>query len=276
MTIDVEDWFQPATFANTFQRSEWDGLESRVVTATRKILRILEKSEATGTFFVLGWVAERQPELVREIQRAGHEVASHGYWHHCIYDEKPDEFAKDLGKSIDVLEQITGEKVLGYRAPNFSITDWAIDIMVDAGLTYDSSYFPTIGHDRYGKLEEYPVVDAPVFPLKPGFYEIPLSSIRTGGKMIPWSGGGYFRMLPYRLFRQGVKRILRRQGSFNFYLHPWEVDPEQPRVAALPLIGKLRHYNQLTYTEERLTALTRDFRFRSVREFLQEQAIVHP
>ena len=272
MTIDVEDWFHPATFSHLYQRPDWDGLESRVVASTQFLLRALGEKGMVGTFFVLGWVAERHPELVRSIQRGGHEVASHGYGHEIVYKLTPEAFAQDVRKSLDVLQQITGEAVLGYRAPNFSITDWAVDILQEHGLRYDSSYFPTVGHDRYGKLECYPAKNVPVYEIKDGFYEVPLTSLQAGGKLIPWSGGNYFRVMPYPLFRWGMRRILQQRGVFNFYLHPWEVDPGQPREKRLSPIQSLRAYNNLSRIRGRYESLTADFQFTSIKDWLAEQA----
>lgn len=266
LTIDVEDYFHVSAFESIINREDWPAYECRVESNTRLILSILREAGVKATFFILGWVAERFPELVKEIASAGHEIASHGYAHQLIYNQSEDEFRADLKKSIDILEGITGEPVLGYRAPSYSITRkswWALNILVEAGLKYDSSIFP-IHHDRYG------IPDFPRFPhqLKDGFYEFPISTLKIWGMNFPMAGGGYFRLLPYPVTRWAINRINNREGQpVIFYLHPWEFDPDQPRQ---PIGGfsRFRHYVNLDKTEVRFRRLLEDFRFAPVKEVL--------
>jgi polysaccharide deacetylase family protein (PEP-CTERM system associated) len=268
MSIDVEDWFHTRNFLNLISKSEWDALPSRVEESTNLILDILAKHDAKGTFFVLGWVAKKKPALVKRIKAEGHEVASHGFGHDCIYDLKPDEFREDIRISTEILENLVGEKVIGYRAPNFSITDWAIDILREFKFEYDSSWFPTIAHDRYGKLERYKVEDKPIFKLTEDFYEVPMSTLKSFGKNIPWSGGGYFRLYPYSFFKYGIKGILKQSDVYNFYIHPWEFDPQQPRIKELSKSNYFRQYNNLGKTESRFTDMVQRFKFQSIGEYV--------
>jgi polysaccharide deacetylase family protein (PEP-CTERM system associated) len=270
MTVDVEDWFQTENFKQRIPPATWDGQKLRVVNNVNRILDIMDKYNAKGTFFILGWIAERAPEVVKNIESRGHEIASHGYGHDCIYNLTPEDFRKDIQKSIDIISNITGKKLKGYRAPNFSITDWAVDILSDLGFEYDSSYFPVL-HDRYGKLTKFEVEDKPLFKLKENFYEVPLSCIHLFGKNIPWSGGGYFRLIPYPLFKKGLQSILDRDHSFNFYIHPWEFDPGQPRVNDMHKINRFRHYNNIEKTESRFDKMVHDFQFQSIADFIQSQ-----
>lgn len=271
MSIDVEDWFHTRNFLNTIPKSEWDDIPSRVENSTNLILDILGENNGKGTFFVLGWVAERIPHLVKRIQREGHEVASHGYGHDCIYDLTPEEFREDIRISTDILENLTGEKVIGYRAPNFSITDWAIDILKDFNFKYDSSWFPTVMHDRYGKIKEHNIEDKPLFELMDGFYEVPMSCYKVLNKNIPWSGGGYFRLYPHQLFQSGIHGVLKQTGVYNFYIHPWEFDPEQPRVKTLSKSNYFRQYNSLGRTESRYRDMVSNFQFKTIRSFIESQ-----
>ena len=267
MSVDVEDWFQTENFKQRIPLKEWDGQKLRVNKNVNLILDILERNNARGTFFILGWIAERAPEVVKAIQDKGHEIASHGYGHECIYNLSPEAFRQDLLKSKDIIENISGTKLKGYRAPNFSITDWAIDILEEVGFEYDSSYFPVL-HDRYGKFTKFKVENTPLFKLKENFYEVPLSCVHLFGKNLPWSGGGYFRLLPYFIFKKGLKSILSRDHSFNFYIHPWELDPGQPRINDMNKMNRFRHYNNIEKTEGRFASMVHDFEFQSISDFI--------
>ena len=270
MSIDVEDWFQVENLKPVIPRETWDARESRVVRNTTRILDLLQEHGAKATFFVLGWVAERQPELIRRIAGAGHEVASHGYGHDLIYNLSPAEFRADVERGKKLLEDVTGHRVTGYRAPSFSITDWAVAILQELGFEYDSSVFPTVAHDRYGRLTG---VDAgqPILELRPGFHEVCISCLPLGRRGLPWGGGGYFRMLPYKAWRAGVRRILASGSPYMFYLHPWEIDPGQPRVRGLSPINRFRHYLNLARCEDRFAALLRDFPWTTVRSVLEQR-----
>jgi polysaccharide deacetylase family protein (PEP-CTERM system associated) len=265
MSIDVEDYFHVSVFDGVVPRTTWDQLESRVCANTLRLLDMFDEFDVRSTFFILGWVAERYPGLVRDIAWRGHEVASHGYAHRLIYDQTPAAFRHDVRRAKRVIEDACGRPVRGYRAPSYSITPrslWALDILLEEGHEYDASIFP-IRHDRYG---------IPVSGRKPylierqtgALAEVPGSTTRLGPLNLPVAGGGYFRLLPYAWTRWGISRVNRVDGlPAVFYLHPWEIDPDQPRLPASRL-GRLRHYRNLQHTEARLRQLLTDFRFGAV------------
>lgn len=259
LTFDVEDWFQVENFKEYIPFSSWSSKELRVEKNTIELLDVLDagSTPAKATFFVLGWIAEHCPDLVREIHRRGHEVASHGFDHHLCYNQTPDKLRLDLIKSKERLEDITGQEVVGYRAPSFSITDDALRIVREAGYLYDSSFNSYEGHGRYGSLTlpETEKQNQPLHTLSPSFYEIPVSNLKFGKKIIPWGGGGYFRLLPAFLHRIGVKRILKQNGCYTFYMHPWEIDPDQPRVKEAKPFFRFRHYVNLASAKEKLAGL---------------------
>ncbi|HEV8396210.1 MAG TPA: XrtA system polysaccharide deacetylase [Vicinamibacterales bacterium] len=261
MTVDVEDYFHVSVFDKTVPRTDWEGLESRVVTNTERLLDLFDEYAVRSTFFVLGWVAERHPALVRSIAGRGHELASHGYAHRLVYEQTPDAFRDDVRRSKALIEDVSGRPVNGYRAPSFSVTEqslWALDVLLEEGYRYDASIFP-IRHDRYG------IPDAPRWPhtmarSAGSLFEVPGSTVRLGGTNLPVAGGGYFRILPYAWTRWGIGRVNREGQPAVFYLHPWEIDPRQPRLPA-GLLGRFRHYRNLHLTEARLRSLMRDFSF---------------
>ena len=264
LSIDVEDWFQVENLRAAFPRESWDRQDLRVQIGTELILDILAERGVYATFFVLGWVAERRPELIRAIHAAGHEVASHGYNHDLVYELSEAEFREDVSRSKKLLEDITGDSVIGYRAPNFSITQeslWAPEILKDLGFVYDSSIYPTSLHDRYG-LVDY---GEDVFDWPCGLKEVPLAVAKLGDMALPVSGGGYFRLFPYRLTRAGLQSINRRDRQFTFYLHPWELDPQQPRERRAKRSHRFRHYVNLRTTAGKLRRLVNDFQFDSVK-----------
>jgi polysaccharide deacetylase family protein (PEP-CTERM system associated) len=262
MTIDVEDYFQVSAFDDVVPRSAWDGMESRVVRNTHRLLDLFSEEGVTGTFFVLAWVAERHPGLVRAIAARGHEIASHGFGHRLVYDQTPDAFREDVRRARQLLQSIAGVPVLGYRAPSYSITRqslWALDVLIDEGYTYDSSIFP-IRHDRYG-IPDAPRHAHPIVRERGTVIELPPATVRVGSMNLPVAGGGYFRLLPYGWTRWGIDRINRRESRpAIFFLHPWEIDADQPRLPARRL-SRFRHYRNLHRTEGRLRQLVRDFRF---------------
>ena len=268
MSIDVEDWFQVENLKSVVQADSWEDRESRVERNTDRMLQLLDEHEVTCTCFILGWVAERFPELVKRIADAGHEIASHGTNHDLIYSLSHDAFREDVRRSKDTLEQLTGHVVRGYRAPSFSITDWAIDILQELGFTYDSSAFPTVAHDRYGKLEGMNAAE-PVKEIRPGFHEVCVSCLQQGKRGIPWGGGGYFRMFPYALFKHGITKILRTGSPYVFYIHPWEIDPGQPRVRGLKRSHAFRHTVNLKRCEARWNTLLGDFQWTTLADLLQ-------
>lgn len=266
LTIDVEDYFQVSAFSSHIKRADWASQPSRVEANTDRLLALFADKGVLGTFFVLGWIAERFPDLVRRIARQGHEIASHGYSHELVYRQTAGEFRAETARSKHVLEDIIGAPVNGYRAASYSITRdslWALDILAELGFLWDSSIFP-IHHDRYG------IVDAPRWPhtlVTPAGHtltEFPLTTWQIAGVRLPVAGGGYFRLYPYALSRHALRHVNRVDGrSFIFYLHPWEIDPDQPRIAAGPG-ARFRHYVNLRHCETRLARLLDDFRFASV------------
>lgn len=276
MSVDVEDYFHVAALSDAISRDDWDDMNARVGVSTRRLLDLFDDSETKATFFILGWVAERHQDLVREIHERGHEVACHGYSHRMVYDQTPEVFRSETTKSKAILEDLIGEAVLGYRAASYSITArsrWALDILVEAGFRYDSSIFP-VRHDLYG------VPDAPRFPhvlTTDGgqkLVEFPPTTARILGQNLPAAGGGYFRLYPYALSRWLLRRVNEHEGQpAIFYLHPWEVDPDQPRVEA-GWRSRFRHYNNLDKCEARLRRLLSEFRFSRVRDVLQDRGLV--
>ncbi|MCS6920505.1 MAG: DUF3473 domain-containing protein [Elioraea sp.] len=258
LTVDVEDWFQVQAFAEVIPRSLWETLPRRVVANTDRLLDLFAEAGVRATFFVLGWVGERHPDLVRRIAAAGHEVASHGYGHELVHAIGPDRFRADIRRAKAVLEDCAGAPVVGYRAPTFSIgtrrTPWSHAVLAEEGHAYSSSIYP-VRHDLYGEPE------APQSPFRPdpaGVVEVPMSVARLAGRAVPCSGGGWFRLFPYPLFRALLNRAAQ-SGPAVFYTHPWEIDPDQPRVATAPWRSRLRHYTGLARTEARLRRLVRDF-----------------
>jgi len=258
LSIDVEDWFHAENLKGPITREAWERCELRVERNTMRMMEILDACDARATFFVLGWVAEKCPHLVRTIAAAGHEVASHGYGHELVYSLPPREFRSDVLRSKCYLEDLTGKPVRGYRAPCFSITEWAIPILQDAGFEYDSSVVPIVAHHRYGRLNGMHAA-RPIVLLRDSFYEVCISCIRFGRRGLPWGGGGYFRLVPYRLWLQGVRMILRSGMPYVFYIHPWEIDPGQPHVAGLDAVSRFRHRVNLHRCEERFAALVDAF-----------------
>lgn len=269
MSIDVEDWFQVENLKAAIPRESWEAYPLRVGENTRVILDIFDETETKGTFFCLGWVAERRPELIAEIADRGHEVASHGYGHELLYEIGPDRFREDLRRAQKILEDASGQKVIGYRAPSFSITDWALKILEEEGYLYDSSYFPASGHDRYAVLPReyfgYATELAPPFRSQTpeGITELSIPVLELLGRAVPWGGGGYFRLYPPPIFRAGFAAAAGRHGGAVFYLHPWEVDPGQPRVTSIKRSYAFRHYVNLGRTAERLRKLCSSFAFTS-------------
>jgi polysaccharide deacetylase family protein (PEP-CTERM system associated) len=279
LSVDVEDWFHLIGAGLDYQfrvspgtPEVWDDLSPRVESNTRWILDTLDRFDTKATFFILGWVAKKHPEIVREIHRRGHEVASHSYWHKVIQSQTQEQFRADTRMSLEILQDITGEKVQGFRASSASITDWAVEILAEEGLVYDSSLFPVMYHDVYGKLTDtHP--SQPIERLRNGLFEVKFSCLFLAGRGLPWSGGGYFRLLPYPIFRHGVQRILSRQKVFQFYIHPWEIDGAPPRLPNLKPFYSFRRYISIEHTRARFEQLLGDFQFISIaqglRRFLQ-------
>lgn len=262
LSVDVEDWFQVGAFEDVIERDQWGGLDDRVDRNVRQILDLFDAVGAKGTFFTLGWVAQRHAALLREIADRGHEIASHGWDHQRVFRMDPHAFATDIARTRKVLEDASGTGVVGYRAPSFSIdarTPWAHEVLAEAGYAYSSSVAP-ITHDHYG----WP--DAPRFAFKPvagsNFVEIPVTTALFRGKRLAAGGGGFFRVLPYAFSRWAIRQVNHRDcRAAVFYFHPWEIDPGQPRVSGAPLRSRLRHYTNLDRMAGKLEQLFRDFRW---------------
>jgi polysaccharide deacetylase family protein (PEP-CTERM system associated) len=261
MSVDVEDYFQVQAFASIIDRAEWDTIPRRVERNTDRILASFDTAGVKATFFTLGWVAERHPALIRRIVDGGHELASHGHGHQLVHSLTPAQFREDLVRAKGVLESAGGAAVQGYRAPTFSIgpqNPWAYDVLAETGHRYSSSLYP-VKHDLYG------APDAPRFAYRPtaaNLLELPMTTVRLGGRNLPISGGGYFRLMPYTVFRTLLRRFHRAEHQPGmFYFHPWEIDPGQPRVAAAPLRSRFRHGVNLRAMLPRLERLLKDFRW---------------
>ncbi|WP_373476156.1 XrtA system polysaccharide deacetylase [Sphingorhabdus sp.] len=262
LSVDIEDWFQVGAFETVIDRNSWNSRECRVEKNTDNVLALFDDANVKGTFFTLGWVAERYPELIRRIVDAGHEIASHGYGHDRVFNFTPGQFADDLERSRKLIEDAAGVAVTGYRAPSFSIdqrTPWAHEILAEQGYTYSSSVAP-IKHDHYGWAE------APRFAFFPvagsDFLEIPVTTAQFGPKRLAAGGGGFFRLLPYAFSHWAINQVNRRDGRpAVIYFHPWEIDPDQPRVANAPIKSKIRHYTKLGVMAEKLRRLPRDFQW---------------
>ena len=269
LSFDVEDYFQVSAMTATVAASSWESMPRRVVRNTELLLDLLAQRNTRATFFFLGWVADREPHLVRKVVAAGHEVACHGYSHRLVYEQSPQEFREETLRSKALLEDQAQAPVLGYRAASYSITRrslWALDTLVEAGFSYDSSIFP-VRHDRYG------IPDAPRAPhmirREAGqLVEFPPSTAQVPGLRLPVAGGGYFRIFPYAVTRWAVRRVNAEGLPFIFYLHPWEVDPDQPRLPA-GWLSRFRHYTNLQHCEARLRRLLGEFQFAPAREVLE-------
>lgn len=270
LTIDVEDYFHVSGFDHCVARREWDDFPSRVTGNTLRLLDRLAEARVRGTFFVLGWVAERHPALIRAIHAAGHEIGCHSYSHHLIYEQTPATFASDLHLARVVLEDIIGERVTAFRAPSFSIVErslWALDILLEEGFVFDTSIYPTY-HDRYG-LAGTPLHPHCIERAGGSIWEFPPPVWRVMNYPLPIGGGGYFRLYPYGLTRRGLRAINAAGRPFAVYLHPWEFDPDQPRLRP-GMMRAFRHYVGLRRTEKRLVQLLQDFRFGTLSESLGE------
>ncbi len=273
LTFDIEEWFQVENLRNAIPKSDWDFQHSSVVNNTIKILNILKINDIKATFFVLGLVVEKNPEIVKMISQDGHEVASHGYGHDLTYNLDETQLFDDIKKSKEILEQLIGNKVVTYRAPNFSVNERLVKVLYNLGFKYDSSYNPFQLNSRYGKLENPEKTHNSIFKLKDDFFEIPLSTLKIHNQNIPMAGGAYFRIIPFFIFKQLAKMKLEKDGVYNFYLHPWEFEPEQPRIKKIKLNYRLRHYTGLKRTEIKFEKLIKYLRkqncqFYTISEFI--------
>jgi len=277
LSVDVEDWFQVGAFENTIDKASWDGRLHRVERNTDAVLAMFGEAGVRGTFFTLGWIAARYPALIRRIADAGHEVASHGWDHLRVFRMTPKQFADDLNRSRAAIEDAAGQQITGYRAPSFSIdlrTPWAHTVLAEAGYAYSSSVAPVL-HDHYGWPE------APRFAFRPlsdsGLIELPVTTVKIAGRNFAAGGGGFFRLFPYGLSRWAIREVNRKEKRpAVFYFHPWEIDPEQPRVAEAPLKSRLRHYTNLDRMAGKLRKLLRDFEWVRTDQVAAEQAALLP
>ncbi len=276
MTVDVEDYYQVSAFSKNIDKSEWENYPSRVNSNTSRLLDLFDEKNIKATFFVLGWVAEREPNLIKHISDLGHEIACHGYKHDLIYNQTKQVFTEETIKSKLILEDIIGKPVNGYRAASYSITSksiWAMDVLCEAGFTYDSSIFPIV-HDRYG------IPNAKTIPHNfrtdsgNEIVEFPLSTIGFGNKRLPISGGGYFRLFPYWLTQKGLKKVNNKNIPFIFYMHPWEIDIDQPRIKS-SMLSEFRHYQNIDKFESRLNRLIGQFEFSTVKDVLNTSGLLN-
>jgi len=261
LSVDIEDWFQVGAFERTIRREDWDGLTPRVERNSDAVIDLFGRMGAKATFFTLGWVAQRNPALIRRIVDAGHELASHGWDHARVFTMTPAAFRDDLRRTRAVLEDLGGQRVTGYRAPSFSIdarTPWAHEILAEEGYAYSSSVAPVV-HDHYGWPE------APRFAFRPladsALIELPVTTAKLGGRVVAAGGGGFFRLFPYAFSRWAIRQVNGETRPAVFYFHPWEIDPGQPRVADAPFRSKLRHYARLGAMESKLERVIGDFRW---------------
>ncbi len=291
MTIDVEDYFHVSAFESLSPPSTWSERVCRVQKNTEKVLDIMDQHNVKATFFVLGWVAEHYPEVVKNIFSRGHEIASHGYLHQRVALQDRQTYREDIRKAKAILEEIIGTEVIGYRAPSYSITretDWAFDELFEAGYLYDSSIFP-MKHDFYG-IPDWPRFAGYAVKHKGGWLaetgasytgkksmrEIPITTLRIGQRNLPIAGGGYFRLLPYSITQWGLQRINQKEKQpFVFYLHPWEFDPEQPRMKGASIKSRFRHYLNLGKTEKRFQLLLSDFEFSRLADVFSTMSMSH-
>ena len=273
LSVDVEDWFQVGAFETVIDRKDWDGLACRVERNCQQILALFDEAGVKGTFFTLGWIAERYPAMMRQIAGAGHEIASHGWDHARVFTLGRDAFAADIERARKVLEDTTGQRVTGYRAPSFSIdarTPWAHEVLAEQGYVYSSSVAPIV-HDHYGWRE------APRFAFRPvagaDLIEIPVTTAEVAGRRMAAGGGGFFRLLPYAVSRWAIRQVNEREcRPAVFYFHPWEIDPDQPRPPVAPLKSKLRHYTNLDVMAAKLARLVREFRWGRMDEVAASEA----
>jgi polysaccharide deacetylase family protein (PEP-CTERM system associated) len=271
LSVDLEEYFQVSNFEGTIDRGSWEDLPSRVETSTRALLDTFDETGNTATFFVLGWVAERQPALVQEIAARGHEIACHGYGHQLVYDLGPERFREDLRRARGAIEDATGVRPRGYRAPSYSITErslWALDVLAEEGFEYDSSIFP-VRHHRYG-IPDFSRVPVRI-PLADGrsIREFPMTTLAAGPFRLPLAGGAYLRFFPPALFHWGFRRLISAGEPIVLYVHPWELDPGQPRQAVDWKV-RINHYHNLGRTRDRLAALLGEFSFRPLAAVLEE------
>ncbi|MCC2614854.1 DUF3473 domain-containing protein [Aestuariibacter halophilus] len=265
MTVDVEDFFHVSAFDSIIKPEDWKDYQPRVEDNTRRLMDLFARKGVKSTFFVLGWVAERYPQLIKDIHQQGHEIASHGYAHRRASSQTREEFLADVTRSKNHLEDLLGEAVTGYRAPSFSIgydNEWAFEVLKELGFVYSSSTYP-VKHDLYG-TPDWPRF---AYQRKEGITEIPIPTLKIMGRQVPIGGGGYFRLYPYAMTRKLVSRYLNQERQpYSFYFHPWEIDADQPRLTQAPLKSRFRHYINLDKTEAKLARLLDDFNWSTMKD----------
>lgn len=269
-SVDVEDWFCVYNFSKVISYDQWDACELRVVTNTRRILSILNKYNIKATFFILGWVADRCPELTKEIASEGHEIATHGYAHLLVKQLTPQCFEQDLVRSLEAIKKGTDISVKGFRAPSFSVTpekSWIFQILAKHGIRYDSSLFPVVFHPDYANAD----VSLHIHKITDDIIEFPMSCFNKASLNLPCSGGGYFRLFPYAYTKYALTSCNKQQRPVVFYVHPWELDPSQPRVNNVSRLKRFRHYFNLEHTEKKLEKLFTDFQFDTIEAVLKQQ-----
>jgi polysaccharide deacetylase family protein (PEP-CTERM system associated) len=267
LSFDLEDWFCVSNMAHAITPDQWESQEQRIEANTARLLALLDRHAVGATFFVLGWIAERRPNLIRSIAGKGHEIATHGYSHRLLTEMTPQEFSEDLRRALAVTQPLVEEKIVGYRAPTFTVTAdtlWALDILKTQGIRYDSSVFPISFLTAYGRI---PGISTGIFPIAPGVVEFPISCGNLFGLKVPFGGGCFFRAFPYPLIAHFMRQCGRQGRPAMFYLHPWEIDPDQPRIS-MPVTDRLRHYVNLHKTFDRLDRLLTDFSFAPTRKVL--------
>lgn len=272
ITVDFEDWFHVENLRHHFPHHTWEECPIRVETPTRRLLSLFEEYGVKATFFILGWLAQRIPNLVREIAERGHEIASHGLKHNLCYQLSESELFDDLQQSKDLLENIVKRQIHGYRAPSFSINKHLLKLLPIVGYSYDSSFNDFGAHSRYGSLPgKWTKVKPGLLRNDSDLYELPVRNLNLSGMTLPWAGGGYFRLLPFRLFKLGAKKILRESNSYLFYCHPWEFDPYQPKVKSLRIDYSFRHYININRNFQKLKTFLSTFsniKFQTCSEFI--------
>jgi polysaccharide deacetylase family protein (PEP-CTERM system associated) len=275
-TFDIEDWFHAENVRSSLPNADPDSLERRLEPNAHALLDILADADVRSTMFVLGWVAERYPAIVRRIVADGHEVASHTHLHRNLNQLSRDEVVRELAQAKDALEQVTGVPVRGVRAPNFSVSDEVLDVLAEAGYWYDSSYFGFEQHDRYGRISATIDAHAPVVEVRPGLLEIQMTRVPVGPMMVPWAGGAYFRLIPYPIFRRGVAKQLRTTSWFTFYLHPWELDAEETAPPGMARSLRFRAYTGRARVRRDLRRLVGEFGSSRIDETLRDRGYVAP
>ena len=271
MSVDLEDWFQVENLRRACTLEKWGNFDLRINYGLEKLLYLFEKKNISATFYVVGCIAEKCPQTVTKIAEKGHELAIHGYYHKLLHELTEDEFKNDTLRCKNLVEDLSGNTAQGFRAPAFSITDSALDALAEMGFKYDSSFISSEMNSRFGKLSNESIAGRGNVPWKvrDNLWELPMVTLPLAGRRIPWGGGGYFRLFPYYLFKKGIEKIREETGYYHFFIHPWELDPEQPRVKDVPLMNRFRHYVNLDKTGEKLERLLEDFEFISTSEAIR-------